>query len=175
MNMDKIKAYLIGNIISSNSEEAVSLCEKSCFGEPVGGKIQYSPSEVLFLSEKDKIEVFSSKNKKVSKKDLLEKLRRIDKKIQIKYQVFRDLRERGYIVKTALKFGAEFRVYEKGFKPGDEHAKWIVFTDYESGKINWHEFSAKNRIAHSTKKSLLLAIVDEEGDVSYYEVKWIKP
>ncbi|MBU1252016.1 MAG: tRNA-intron lyase, partial [Nanoarchaeota archaeon] len=38
-----------------------------------------------------------------------------------------------------------------------------------------HDFSAKNRVAHSTKKNLLLAIVDEEGDVSYYEVRWVKP
>jgi len=66
--------------------------------------------------------------------------------------VFKNLREKGYIVKTALKFGAEFRIYEKGAKPGKNHAKWIVFTDYESGKLTWHEFSAKTRVAHSTKK-----------------------
>ena len=173
--MEKIRAYVTGNIISSNSEEPVSLYEKSCFGEPVGEKIQYSPSEILFLSEKEKADVYSSKSRKIAKKELLEKLRKIDRKIHVKYLVFRDLRERGYIVKTALKFGAEFRVYEKGCRPGDKHAKWIVFSDYESNKLNWHEFSAKNRIAHSTKKNLLLAIVDEEGDISYYEVKWVKP
>jgi tRNA-intron endonuclease len=41
--------------------------------------------------------------------------------------------------------------------------------------MTWHDFSAKNRIAHSTKKNLLIAIVDEEGDVSYYEVSWKRP
>jgi tRNA-intron endonuclease len=74
-----------------------------------------------------------------------------------------------------LKFGAEFRVYEMGLKPGEEHAKWIVFTENESKKASWNEFSAKNRIAHSTNKKLLLAIVDEEGDITYYEVDWIRP
>ena len=118
--------------------------------------------------------VFSGK-KELIKKELIKKLQSIDKKFQIKYSVFKDLRDRGYIVKTALKFGAEFRVYQKGAKPGKEHAKWIVFTDHESNKMTWHDFSAKNRVAHSTKKKLLLAIVDEEGDVSYYEVAWIKP
>ena len=111
----------------------------------------------------------------MEKKDIEKKLFKIDKKLQIKYPVFRDLRNKGYIIKTALKFGAEFRVYEKGAKPGEEHAKWIVFTDNEANKISWHDFSAKNRVAHSTKKNLLLAIVDEEGDVTYYEVKWMKP
>jgi tRNA-intron endonuclease, archaea type len=172
--MEKIKAYIFGEIISSTDSEAYSLYEKSRFGEQNEDKIQYSLTEALYLSEKEKMEIIAN-NKKLTKKDFLEKCRKIDKKIQIKYPVFKDLREKGYVVKTALKFGADFRVYEKGAKLGEEHAKWIVFADHESKKLTWHEFSAKNRVAHSTKKNLLLAIVDEEGDISYYEVKWIKP
>ncbi|MCK5150030.1 tRNA-intron lyase [Candidatus Pacearchaeota archaeon] len=172
--MEKIKSQILGEIISSNNSEAHSLYKKSCFGKPVGEKIQYSLSEALYLVEKNKMEIFS-RDKKIPKKELINKLQKIDKKVQIKYLVFKDLREKGYVVKTALKFGAEFRVYDKGSKPGKQHAKWVVFTDHESKKLTWHEFSAKNRVAHSTKKNLLLAIVDEEGDITYYEVKWIKP
>jgi tRNA-intron endonuclease len=172
--MEKIQAHITGEIISSNTSEAYALYKKSLFGEEKSGKIQYSLSEVLFLVEKGKMEVYS-RNKNILLKDLLNKFGRIDKKIQIKYPVFKDLREKGYIVKTALKFGAEFRVYDKGHKPGSQHAKWIVFTDYEPNKMTWHEFSAKNRVAHSTKKNLLIAIVDEEGDITYYEVIWRKP
>lgn len=172
--MEKIRAYLVGNLISSNSPEAFSLYRKSRFGEPLGEKVQYSLSESLFLVEKNKIDIFQ-KNKKISFGDLMKKFYLMDRRIHLKYPVFKDLRERGYIVKTALKFGADFRVYEKGTKPGEKHAKWVVFCDQESKRLTWHEFSAKNRVAHSTKKNLLLAIVDEEGDISYYEVKWIKP
>ena len=86
-----------------------------------------------------------------------------------------DLREKGYIVKSALKFGADFRVYNKGANLGDDHAKWIVFCEHESNKASWTDFAAKNRVAHSTKKNLLIGIVDEEGDVTYYEVSWVKP
>ena len=130
--------------------------------------------EALFLVEKGKMEVFH-KNKRISTKELLRKANIADKRITIKYPVFRDLRNRGYVVKTALKFGADFRVYEKGASPGKKHAKWIVFTDHESKRLTWHEFSAKNRVAHSTKKNLLLAILDDEGDVSYYECTWVRP
>ena len=172
--MEKITAYLRGEVISSTSPEAYSLYEKSRFGEHNEEKIQYSLTEALFLVNNGKIEVFSG-NKKLSKKDFLEKCLKMDKKIQIKYPIFKDLRERGYLVKSALKFGADFRVYDKGAKMGEKHSKWVVFCDHESKKLTWHDFSAKNRIAHSTKKNLLLAIVDEEGDVSYYEVRWIKP
>ena len=57
--MEKIVAHIAGEIISSNSAEAHSLYQKSCFGEPVGDKIQYSFSEAIFLAEKGKIEIFS--------------------------------------------------------------------------------------------------------------------
>ena len=172
--MEKIQAHIFGSSISSNSQDAFSLYKKSHFGEPSGEKIQYSLSEALFLTEKGKMKVFHKK-KLLPFREFLKRAYSNDKRINIKYPVFKDLREKGYVVKTALKFGADFRVYERGFSPGGKHAKWIVFADHESGKFTWHEFSAKNRVAHSTKKNLLLAIVDEEGDVSYYEVKWTKP
>jgi len=172
--MEKVQAYIIGEIISSNTPEAFSLHKKSFFGIPSDEKIQYSLPEALFLVKKGKMEI-SSGGKKIQKKDLMKKFQRIDKKIQIKFPVFEDLRDKGYIIKTALKFGADFRVYDKGFKPEKKHAKWIVFVDHESKKLTWHEFSAKNRVAHSTKKNLLIAILDEESSVSYYEVSWIKP
>ena len=172
--MDKIQAHLVGRVISSNTPEAFSLYKKSSFGEPVGEKIHYILSEALFLVEKGKLEILSQ-GKKLLKKDLFKKLERLDKRLHLKYPVFKDLREKGYIVKTALKFGADFRVYERGSRPGKKHAKWVVFADHESRRLTWHEFSAKNRVAHSTKKALLLAIIDEEGDVSYYEVRWTRP
>ncbi|MBD3354853.1 tRNA-intron lyase [Candidatus Woesearchaeota archaeon] len=170
------KVHLLKEIVTSNSPEAFLLHDKSGFGEPVNDneKIQYSLSEAMYLVEKGKIEVIQ-KNKKVPKKDLIKKFQRIDKKFQIKYLAYKDLRTKGYIVKTALKFGADFRVYPKGSRPGKGHAKWIVFVEHESKRFTWHEFSAKNRVAHSTKKNLLIAIVDEESDITYYEVSWIKP
>lgn len=170
----KIICNIIGETISSNSQEAFTNYKKSNFGIPFGEKIKYSNQEALFLLEKEKIEIFLGK-KKLSLEELKKKFQKIDKRTQLKYVVFKDLRERGYIVKTALKFGADFRVYEKGSGPGKKHSKWIVFVDHESKNIKWHEFSAKNRVAHSTKKNLLLSIVDEEGDISYYECSWIKP
>jgi len=171
--MEKINAQLINGNISSNSAEAFSLYAKSRFGEKKGEKIIYSLLETFFLIEDKKLEIIS-KGKPLSKQDVLKKLSKLDKKFHTKYTVFKDLRKKGYIVKSALKFGAEFRVYEKGKKPENAHAKWIVFTEDSQKKLSWHDFSAKNRVAHSTKKKLLLAIVDEEGGIIYYEISWVK-
>jgi len=173
--MKKIRSHLISETISSNSKEAQELFSSQRFGEQQGEKIYYSLPETLFLVEQKKIDIFDFKNKKISQKELLRKFEKIDKKFKTKYFVFKDLRRKGYTVKTALKFGAEFRVYDKGQKVGKHHARWILYPVSENSTLTWHDFSGKNRVAHSTKKNLLIAIVDEEGDVSYYEVKWIKP
>ncbi|NTV22891.1 MAG: tRNA-intron lyase, partial [Nanoarchaeota archaeon] len=100
---------------------------------------------------------------------------RHDKNLLTRYAVFKDLRNRGYIVKTALKFGADFRVYDRGKKPGEEHAKWVVYPVNEDASLTWYEFAAKNRVAHSTKKKLLLGVVDGEREVSFWECRWIRP
>lgn len=166
-----IKVQFSGEGIFSNSSEAFSLYERSRFGEKVGGRIEYLMVEALFLIEEKKMEAYLGE-KELGFDDLLLKIKKKDKSIEGKLVVFRDLRKKGYIVKTALKFGAEFRVYDKGIKPGEDHAKWVLYIVKENDQLKWHDFTAKNRIAHSTRKNLLLAIVDEERDVSYYEVNW---
>ena len=168
-----ITAYSVGDKITSSSAGAFSLYERSRFGEKNRGIIEYAGAEALFLVGEGKMELFSGK-RNVGEDELLRKLKRKDKKIETKFAVFADLRKKGYVVKTALKFGAEFRVYDKGVKPGKEHARWILYSVRESENMNWHDFAAKNRVAHSTKKNLLIGIVDEEGDVIYYEVGWVR-
>jgi len=167
-----IIAYFVSGKISSNEQEANDLFANQRFGEKKEEKVFYTLSESLFLVEEKKMKILDNKDNEISKKELLKKFEKLDSKFKTKYFVFKDLRKKGYIVKTGLKFGAEFRVYDKGKSVGKHHAKWIVFPVDEHDKMTWHDFSAKNRVAHSTKKKLLIAIVDEENDVSYYEVDW---
>jgi len=172
--MKKIQATIMGNTISSNSKEAYNLAKIKNLGEHINEKVLYMPEEAFFLLEENRLEILERDNPLI-KQEILKKIQRIDKKFLLKYPVFKDLKKKGYTVKTALKFGADFRVYNKGKKPKQEHAKWILFVDHESNKNSWQEFSAKNRVANSTKKKLLLAIVDNEERPTYYEIGWIKP
>ncbi len=161
-------------VLTESSDDARLFYEKSRFGILVKDKVQLSLLEALYLMEREKLKV-KEKRKCLSFDALVKKARKLDPNFWIRYCVFRDMRSRGYIVKTALKFGADFRVYDRGVKPGEDHAKWVVFPVHESSILTWHDFSAKNRVAHSTKKRLLIAIVDEEGDVTYYEIRWTRP
>jgi len=173
--MEKIQATLISGKITSNSSEAHTLFSTSRFGEKFNQKILYSLPEAFFLIEKDKMDLQDFRGRILTGKEILKKMYRIDKNFLQKYIVFKDLRTKGYVVKTALKFGAEFRIYEKNGRVDKTHSKWICFPVSENSKTTWQNFTAKNRVAHSSKKNLLLAIVDEEGQVSYFEIKWTKP
>lgn len=174
IKINAFKAVLSGEKAITKDKKARELYDRSCFGEIVDSKIHYSLIEALYLLERKKIIVYQGK-KKLNFEKLLELARSIEPNFYTRYLVFKDIRSRGYIVKTALKFGADFRVYDRGIKPGQDHARWVLFPVYETSGLTWHEFAAKNRVAHSTKKNLLIAIVDEEGDVTYYEIKWTRP
>ncbi len=178
MAKDVIKALFQGEqVVTESSPEAKELFDKSCFGTlKSNASVVLSLLEACYLIEKKRLEVLTPSGKKKLKfDDLIKKAKKLNKQFWIKYAVFKDIRNRGYIVKTALKFGADFRVYARGIKPGEDHAKWVVFPVHEADTQTWHEFAAKNRVAHSTKKKLLIGVVDDEGDVSYWECRWVKP
>ena len=173
----KIKAYFARErVITEKSDPARELYNQSRFGVVLeDGKIQLSLIEGLYLMEKGKVNIYDYRKKRIKFEDYVKKAKRLEPHIWIRYCVFKDIRDRGYIIKTALKFGADFRVYDRGIKPGEDHARWIVYPVHEGSTMTWYDFAAKNGVAHSTKKRLMLGIVDDEGDVTYYEVKWMRP
>ncbi len=164
---EKFQVIVQGKNFYSNKKQAIDLASTSFFGELKEGKVAYSIFEVLYLLEKNKIEIIEN-NKKIEFNALLNKY----KKHVETYLVFKDLREKGNIVKEGLKFGCDFRIYEKGKKPAKDHAAYLVWVLNYKDKLSLKDYSAKNRVAHSTNKNLLLAIVDSEGDVTYIESNW---
>ncbi|MFT4312975.1 MAG: tRNA-intron lyase [Candidatus Woesearchaeota archaeon] len=173
----KAVAVLDKNVIVSYDDDvARDLSSRSQYGViKLKGQVHFSFVEALYLVSIEKLSVFDLKKTEYTFERLFQKLKRFDSSLSLRYTVFADLRSKGYIVKTALKFGSDFRVYDKGTRPGEAHAKWIVYPIHETQKIRWNEFSSKNRVAHSTRKHILLAIVDDELDVSYFDVHWVRP
>ncbi len=142
------------NQLFSNSQEAFTLENKSRIGEKKDGRIYYSPYEAQYLIDIKKAKSISFRK---------------PKDFHINYIVFKHLRK-NHIVKTGLKFGSDFRVYLKK----DKHALYLVHIIKQSEKLNLKDLISKTRIAHSTAKILLLAIVDSEDNITFQEVNWVK-
>jgi len=168
-------AELIGELVIIKDKKAVALSEKSHYGKFNQDELQLSLMEAFYLQEKGKITILDKKNQdKVISLDEMRELIQ-DKDLLYRYMVYRDLRNRGYIVKTGFKYGSEFRLYERGKSPGDGHSDFVVKVVTETQNISVLDFSSYVRVAHGVNKKLLLAVVDDEQDITYYNVEWTRP
>ncbi|EKF85498.1 tRNA-intron lyase [Methanobacterium formicicum] len=168
-------AELIGELVIIKDKKAVALSEKSHYGKFNQDELQLSLMEAFYLQEKGKIKILDKKNqnKVISPDEMREFIQ--DKDLIYRYMVYRDLRNRGYIVKTGFKYGSEFRLYERGKSPGDGHSDFVVKVVTENQDISVLDFSSYVRVAHGVNKKLLLAVVDDEQDITYYNVEWTRP
>lgn len=90
-----------------------------------------------------------------------------------KYKVYEYLKDRNYIIRGGIKYGADFSVYTVG--PGYEHAPYVITVVPRTHRIRPTDIVALGRVSHSVKKRSVLAIVDEQKDnISYIVFKWIK-
>lgn len=176
--INKIKMEKKANAVLSKNEIIVQgsnyarLLLKKGFGEINGEFIYLSSYETLFLLEKNKISLFDRYEKEITAEQFFKAMIRKNPDFPLNYVVFKDLRDKDYVVKAGAKYGALFRVYEKGILPGKEHARWLVIPVKSEGKLVFEDILGKNRIANSTRKSMLLAFVDNDNTVTYLELKW---
>jgi len=177
--IDKPVGELIENkIIFFDKKEAVYL--PGYYGKLLKDRLELSLVEALFLIKKGKIKVMKDK-KELDFKSLYSIASKLDKRLAERFRVYEDLRERGLLVRTGFKFGCDFRVYERGVelkrgpKTQREHTKWVVYCVPEDYTCSFQELSRAVRLAHNIRARMLWAVVDNEGDVTYYEVVRIVP
>ena len=155
--------------------------KKKFFGSPLGinkPRLEYfsKPSELSlieanYLLENDEITIFDvKKEKNLSPKEFFEVAKQIHHKFEEKYLIYKDLREKNYIPRPGLKFGADFVVYKKG--PGLEHSPFIVHVLPHDAKISAIDMVRAGRLATSVRKKFVIA---NPLTASYYFFEWFKP
>lgn len=165
-------SILLNDRVIVKDENAHNLYNKRYYGNLTDFGLELSFIEALFLLTKNKIEIYDD-DKLITKEDLTDIIRQ--KHIFSHYLVYKDLRIRGYIIKTGFKYGSDFRIYERGHAPGDGHSNFLVKILSEEQEIKVRDFSSYVRVAHGVRKTLLLAVVDDEYDITYYDIEWTKP
>ena len=167
-----MNSELLGDLIIVRDGNIANIHEKSHYGNMTEDGLQLSLIEALYLMEKGKLDI------NLDSEDIsIEKLFKIvrEQGSFTNYIVFRDLRNRGYIVKTGFKYGSEFRLYERGKSPGEGHSNYLVKVANENSKFMMSDLSSYVRVAHGVNKKLLFAVVDDENDITYYNVEWTRP
>ncbi|MEE9595115.1 MAG: tRNA-intron lyase [Candidatus Hydrothermarchaeales archaeon] len=158
------------HVVVEDTAEADRLQQKG-FGSKSGDTLELSLLEALYLLEKGSLKL-ELNGRDAKAEDITSKI--TEKDFHLRYRVYTDLRERGYIVKTGFKFGAHFRVYDRGEYP-KEHSKFLVHCVAETSTLTFPELSRVVRLTEGVKKTLVFAVLDEEGAITYYTVNRITP
>ena len=170
LELNESGAYLKGS-----EEEVEKVHGEAYYGKVKNNRLELSASEATHLVERGLAEVDESFD------GLYDFFSEKDNEFSEKYAAYSDLRERGLIVKTGFKFGAHFRVYERGVNPykddkgRKDHTKYIVHAVRENKEMSFQEMSRAVRLASNIRAKMLWAVVDSERDVTYYEVEHKRP
>ena len=140
------------------------------YGKVENARLKLSAHETLFLLDRGLLDV---KRKKVKKnlgfQEVLQHFRASNEKVWVKYLIYRDLRSRGYVVRDGFGLGVDFRLYERG-EYGKDVAEYIIYGIQEGKPVPMSELINAVKHAQSSKKKLVLAVLNRRGEVVYYSL-----
>lgn len=175
---------LVGiKVVVWDLKEAKKIYSLGFYGKPFGirkpkgldwnSPLELSILEAYYLVDKGVLKVYDG-DRLVSPRELREYCEKHLERFSLLYPVYRELREKGYVVRSGLKFGCDFAVYERG--PGIDHAPYIVHVMESSGEIDPIEIVRAGRLSHSVRKRFIVASVNNRtGEIKYIMFDWYRP
>ena len=160
-NNNRVKGTFDGTRVRLG-QDGRALYDQSGYGRPDDGGIRLAPEEALYLVHRGRLEVrgqsFDSMLAVCTEKPGF--MRR--------FLVYRDLRERGYVVQTGPH---DFRVFRRGQRPGTGQSQYLVRVISERDLIAFSGLASEASASINLRKQHVLAVVDDENELTYYEVK----
>jgi|YelNatPaOPRAMG01_1025707.scaffolds.fasta_scaffold12499_5 tRNA-intron endonuclease len=159
--LEPLTAYMKGDkVFIKICPEVKGLREKG-YGYPSRGKLYLNPYETLYLVEKGKLYVKDLiLSNQLSFRDLIGKLGKNKVETWIKYLVYRDLRERGYIVRESSI--VDFEIY------GKTVMRRLLSIIHEGTDASLSRLNKLVLYAKKERKELILAVIDRRTDIVYY-------
>ncbi len=132
-------------------------------------KLMLSPVESLLLLERGRLNITADdENDAFAFNEILAYFLKNDPQIWTRYLVYRDLRSRGYIVRSGLGDPIHYRIYPRGGVIGKDEAAYLVCIVVEGTPFKLDVLDSVTRQARNVRKKLVLAVVDNVGEVTYY-------
>jgi len=156
-----VKALFDGTVVRVGKEGRV-LYEQSGYGRLDQDGVKLTNQEALYLLHRQKIDVpgytFNTLfSKFADQPDFLRS-----------FLVYRDMRERGYVVQAGPH---DFRVFKRGEKPGTGESLYLVRVLSERDPIRFEKLIEEVVASRNMRKQYVLAVVDDEEELTYYEIK----
>lgn len=147
-------------------------------GEIVGDKVivddkPISFEEALYLIENRKIQVFEG-GKELDSREFLKIGSDVHRDFEVRYIVYRDLRRRGYHIRVYSSQTFDFGLYSRGGGPGKTQSEYLVHIFSERTSVALEDMLRMIHASDNVRRKMMMAIVDEEGDITFYGVKRIE-
>jgi len=166
-------AFLKDNKVYIEKGDIKKFHEKGYYGNLVENRLELEPIEAVLLLERKRLSIKDENKADYDFRSLAKHFVNIIENFWIKYLIYRDLRIRGYIVRPGYGDEIEFRVYDRGAVMGETTAKYLIVSVVEGKPLKLSDLSQINRIAKSSRKKLVLVVVDRQGEPTYYQCKQI--
>lgn len=153
---------------------AATIYSRGFFGTPDADGLGLDRYESVYLREMGRLELVGDGGRAVEWPALFRRAVRAEGGFGVRYIVYRDLRQRGYVVRRSPPPTA-FALLPRGGILNKTPAKFWVSTYSERQPFDLAELSGLAERAHGAKKSLLVAVVDEESDLTYYRMRRSTP
>lgn len=172
--IDNLKGLFDGKkVVIKSPEDANRLYNRGYFGTPLsGGGLEISLYEACFLSETDRLEIVDDDGVPINHTHLIEKYLAEDEMASVKYPLYRDMRRRGYVLKKSST-PSDFRVFPRGGGPGITPSKYWLIGRAETNEFSFENFYEIAKKIEKLRKNVMIGILDEEGDVTYYKISTI--
>jgi tRNA-intron endonuclease, archaea type len=155
--------------------EASQVYAKGFFGTPgTGGELTLDRYEAVYLAEMGRVELTGPKGRTVPWPSAYRAAVRADPVFPVRYLVYRDLRQRGYVVRASPPPVA-FHVLPRGGTLHKTPSRFWVEALSERAPFDLARVLDLADRSQSAKKVLLLGVVDEESDLTYYRVRRPSP
>ena len=177
-----MKSELIENrIIVWDIEDSRKLFSQGYYGKPIGipkpiieeidAPLILDLIEGLYLLENKKITITKFKQK-ITVDQLIEICKEEVHEFEKKYIVYKNFRNKGYIINPGIKFGCDFAVYEKG--PGIDHAPFLIQVYNRNESMTSTGIVLAGRLATTVRKQFILAIPKGKDKVDFLALDWWK-
>ena len=164
-----------GTVSIAEPSEAGQVYAKGFFGTlSSGGGLTLDRYESVYLAEMGRVDLRGSTGRTVAWPTVFRRAVRADPGFAVRYLVYRDLRQRGYVVRASAPPVA-FTVLPRGGTLHKTPSRYWVEAISERVPFDLARLFDLAERAQSAKKLLLLGLVDEESDLTYYRVRRSTP
>ncbi len=151
-SLKKFKGFLLKDRVITDD---VEIFNRYFYGSKVGNFVALSLIESAYLVEMGVLDVG------VDKETFFNFAKKVEDNFDRRYEVYKDLKNRNFVVKTGFKFGSDFRVYSKVRSVRDlPHSEYLIAI-VDDRKLRLSEIARAVRLAHSVRKKMIFVCGQE--------------